>query len=61
MYRYFKRMSGVGTGNCIYFWKSTGLSDEMIHSITTSNHGITPKLNYYVTTTRLEVNGSCLK
>ena len=30
MYRYFKRMSGVGTGNCIYFWKSTGLSDEMI-------------------------------
>ena len=54
-------MSGVGTGNCIYFWKSTGLSDEMIHSITTSNHGITPKLNYYVTTTRLEVNGSCLK
>ena len=22
MHRYFKRVIGVGTGNCIYFWKS---------------------------------------
>ena len=37
MYRYFKRISSVGSGNYIYFWKSKGLSDETINSITTSN------------------------
>ena len=30
MYRYFKRVAGVGTGNYIYFWKSKGLSDEIL-------------------------------
>ena len=42
MYRYFKRVADVGTGNYIYFWKSKGLSDERIDSITTSNYSITP-------------------
>ena len=36
MYRYFKRIAGVGSGNNIYLWKSKGLSDERINSITTS-------------------------
>ena len=26
MYRYFRKVSGVGNGNYIYFWKSKGLS-----------------------------------
>ena len=30
MYIYFKRVSGVGSGNYIYFWKANGLSDENI-------------------------------
>ena len=30
MYRYFKQVSGVGSSNYIYFWKSRGLSDEII-------------------------------
>ena len=30
MYRYFKRVAVVGSGNYIYFWKSKGLSDENI-------------------------------
>ena len=30
MYRYFKRVSGVGSGNYIYFWKSKGSSDENV-------------------------------
>ena len=30
MYRYFKRVVGVGTGNCIYYWMSKGFSDENI-------------------------------
>ena len=35
MYRYFKRVSRVGSGNYIYFWKSKGLSDENIPALTT--------------------------
>ena len=37
MYRFFKRVSGVGSGNYIYFWKSEGLSDENITVPTTSD------------------------
>ena len=47
MERYFKRATVVCSGNNIYFWKSKGLSDEMINSITASNYSITPKLSYY--------------
>ena len=36
MYRYFKRLAGVGSVNYIYFWKSKGLFDERINSIITS-------------------------
>ena len=46
MHRYFKRIAGVGSGNYIYFWKSKGLSDERINSITTSNYKITPELSH---------------
>ena len=61
MYRYFKRIAGVGSGNYIYFWKSKGLSDEELDSITASNYKITPELSFYSTKTRAEFNGSCLK
>ena len=61
MHRYFKRVAGVGSGYYIYFWKSKGLSDERINSITTSNYSITPELSYYGSKTRLKFNGSCLK
>ena len=46
MDRYFKRDVGVGSGNNIYFWKSKGLSDERISSITASYCSITPQLSY---------------
>ena len=61
MYRYFKRIAGVCSGNYIYFWKSKGLFDERINSITTSNYGITPELSHYGTKTRVKFSGSCLK
>ena len=61
MYRYFKRIAGVGGGNYIYFWKSEALSDERLDSITPSNHKITPELSFYGTKTKVEFNGSCLK
>ena len=37
------------------------MSDKKIDSIKTSNHSITPDLNYYGTKTRVEFNGNCLK
>ena len=38
MYIYFKRISGVGCGNHIYFWVSKGLSDENVTAPTTSDY-----------------------
>ena len=61
MYRHFKQTAGAGNGNYIYYWKSKGLSDVRINSITTPNHSITPNVDYYGTKTRVEFNGSCLK
>ena len=59
MYRYFKRIAGVGSGNYIYFCKSEGFSDERLDSITAFKHKITPELSFYGTKTRVEFNGSC--
>ena len=30
MYRYYKRIAGLGSGNYIYYWKSKGLPDYLI-------------------------------
>ena len=61
MYKYFKKIADVGSGNYIYFWKSKGLSDEKLNSITASNYKITPELGFYGTKTEVEFNGRCLK
>ena len=61
MGRYFKRITGVGSRNYIYFCKSKRLSDERINSITASNYSITPGLSYYGSKIRVKFNGSCLK
>ena len=61
MYRYFKRVSGVGTSNYIYFWKSKGLSDKNITVPATSDYSLNPQLSYLGTKTRLKFRGSCLK
>ena len=37
------------------------MPDEKNNSIKTPNHSTTPNLNYYGTTTRVEINGSCFK
>ena len=60
MFVYFKRITGAGSSNYIYFWKSKGLSNERLDSITASNYKITPALSFYGTKTRVEFNGSCL-
>ena len=46
MYRYFKKIIGVGSGDYIYFWKSKGLSDESIKPIITSDYIITAEFSY---------------
>ena len=61
IYRYFRRIIGVGSGNYIYFRKFIGFSDERLNSNTASNYKITPELSYNGTKIRLEFNGSCLK
>ena len=44
IYRYFKRIAGVDSGNCIYFWKSKGLYNERLNANTASDHSITPEV-----------------
>ena len=61
MHRHFKRISGVGTGNYIYFWKSKGLFDENIAASNISDFSLDPPLNYLGTKTRVQFKGSCLK
>ena len=61
MYKYFKRIEGVGTGNYIYFWKSKGLSDENITAPTTRDYSLNPQLSYLGNKTRVEFKGSCFK
>ena len=56
MYRYFKKISGIGNGEYIYFWKSKGFSDERINSITAST-----KWRCYRGKIREKFNGSILK
>ena len=43
MCRYFKKISGVGSGNNTYLWKSKCLSDEGSNCFTTYNYSITPE------------------
>ena len=61
IYRYFRRIIVVGSGNYLCFWISIGLSDERLNSNTASNYIITSELSYYGTKIRVEFNGSCLK
>ena len=53
IYRYFRKILGVGSRNYIYFWKSIGLSDERLNSNTASNYTITPELSFYGTKARV--------
>ena len=45
MHRYFKKVTAVGNGSYIYYWKSKELPDEIINSIKIPNHSITPNLD----------------
>ena len=46
IYIYFRRVSGVGSGNKIYFRKSKWFYDENITAPTTTNYSLNPQLIY---------------
>ena len=57
--RYFKRIVNVGNDDCVYYWKSKGLSDETNNSIKTSDYGIN---SYYdFNKIRVKFDGGSLK
>ena len=58
IYQYFKRVSGVGSGNYIYFWKSKELSDENITAPNTSDYSLNPQLRYLGNKTRVIILGT---
>ena len=68
---YFKGKSNFeedGTQNCLVFkpmykseWKSKGLSNESIKTLSTSNNFLNPSLDYVITKIRVNFSGSCLK
>ena len=58
MYRYFKK---IGNTNRISSWKSKGLSDESIKTLSARNNILNPSLSYIGTKTRVKFNRSCLK
>ena len=60
VYRYFKRVAGVGCDNYIYFWKSKGLSDEDITAPTASDYSLNSH-SYLDAKTRVEFKVSCLE
>ena len=61
MYRYFKRIAGIGSGDYIYYWKSKGLSDENITAPSAPNNFLNLSLEYLGTKPRVRFSGSCLK
>ena len=58
--RYFK-VNKISNTDYVSSWKSKGLSAESIKPPTTSDHSLTPELNYYGTKTKVKFNGSCLQ
>ena len=61
MGKHFKLNSVVGVIDRVLSWQSKGLSNKSIKPPTTSDHSLTPELNYYGTKIKIKFTGSCLK
>ena len=61
MYKYFKRIAGVGAGDYISSWKSEGMSDKNITVPSTPYSFLNPSLEYLVTKPRVGFSGSFFK
>ena len=53
MYRYFKQITGIGSGDYIYYWKSRGLSDKNITPPSAPNNFLNLSLEYLDTKERV--------
>ena len=60
MYRYFKRIAGVGAGDYFTSWKFKGLSGENITASSAPNNFLNSWLEYLGTKPRVRFSGSCL-
>ena len=54
------KVNTIANTDYVSSWKSKGLSAESIKPPTTSDNGLTPRLNYYGSKVRVKFNGSCL-
>ena len=61
MYRYFKQITGIGSGDYIYYWKSRGLSDKNIIAPSAPNNFLNLSLEYLGSKLRVRFSRSCLK
>ena len=61
MYRYFQRLTAIGSGDYVYYWKSKGLSDENITAPSAPNNFFNLSLEFLGTKPRVTFSGSCLK
>ena len=61
MYRYFKRIADVGSGDYVHYWKSKGLSDENITAHSAPNNFLNPSLEFLGSKLRVRFSRSCLK
>ena len=59
--RHLKKVSGAGTGNYTYFWKSKRLTDENITASSTSDYNFNPQLSYLGNKIRVEIEVTCSK
>ena len=61
--RYFQVNTIISFTDYVLSWKSKGLSAETIKPPTTSDHSLTPTINYYyyASKIRIKFSGSCLK
>ena len=48
MYRYFQRLTAIGSGNYVYYWKSKGLSHENITAPSAPNNVFNLSLEFLV-------------
>ena len=61
MYRYFKRIGGVGAGDYFTSWKFKGLFGENITASSAPNNFLNSLLEYLGTKPRVRFSGSCLE
>ena len=61
MYKYFTVFSITQYDEYVSEWRSKGLSNGSIRSISSSHNSLNPTLSYYDTKIQVKYTGGCLK